>query len=410
MLVEFLAKNLAKRLNLKLILFGLSVQIVALFRSYPPDHPCGRVLEINSTLSVLINCDSAVYMKDAQDPMRLVDGQSVYQDRPLPTFLVAFLAKIWHTLNLPDYYRQIQGNSGQTVTYSLVTYALFLILSLAILSLTIHVGLKSLMLIQYKVNVPYEIFASVAFLYVTVISMNELTKTFFWTPGSQMFNLLLPVYAFYLTFFTYQPVSDKSYLFHVFIVSLLIFSYAFFVLLLIPLLLSKWSKLKTRILITCVPIILYLSYPFLLNLFGGRYNNFAFGYRRFYVWVIDAYREGVLGIKLGESLGYFVKSFPFFPIITLLITITIFTLMEKKVKLNFRSELTLLSAHVVMIGLYGYYSRRLTLPIVITLFMFLLKMFFGLKHQIQIKVLQPWLFVSVLFIVCSWIFTLGPLI
>ncbi|MFM7979907.1 MAG: hypothetical protein ACKPKO_11385, partial [Candidatus Fonsibacter sp.] len=82
------------------------IQIISLFRSYPLDHPCGRVLDINSVMSVLINCDSAVYMKDAQNPIRLVNGESVYQDRPIPTLLVAMLAKFWHFFNLPDYYRE----------------------------------------------------------------------------------------------------------------------------------------------------------------------------------------------------------------------------------------------------------------------------------------------------------------
>lgn len=409
-LVKYLSRILAKGLHFKLILIGLFVQLISLFRDYPPDHPCGRVLEINSTLSVLINCDSAVYMKDAQDAIRLVNGESVYQDRPLPTFLVSFFARIWNTLELPDYNRQIQGNSGQTVTYSLVTYAFFLVLSAAILSLTIYIGIESLLLIQRKLNVPYEIFASVAFLYVAVISMNEITKTFFWTPGSQMFNLLLPVYAFYLTFFSYQSVSTKFYLFHVLILSLLLFSYAFFVILIIPLLLIKWSELKHRFLLTSIPLFLYLSYPLLLNKFGGEYNNFAVGYRRMYVWVLDAYNQENLYTKLNEFLGYFIKSVAVIPTITLLLSLSAFVLMPKNVTLSFKSELILISFHVLMISFYGYYSRRLTLPIIILLFLILIKIFFCLKNKVQIKVLQPWLFVTLIFIVCSWIFTPGPLV
>jgi hypothetical protein len=409
-MVKSLAKILARRLSLKLILVGLSIQLVSLFRNYPSDHPCGRVLEINSALSVLINCDSAVYMKDAQDPIRLFNGESVYQDRPFPTLLVSFLAKIWHNLSLPDYYRQIQGNSGQTVTYSLATYIFFLILSAAVLSLTIFVGIKSLSLIQQKLNVPHDIFVSIALVFVLVISMNEITKTFFWTPGSQMFNLLLPVYLFYLTFFSYQSVSTKFYLFHVLVLILLLFSYAFFIILLVPLLLAKWGKFRHRILLTSLSSLLYLSYPFLLNIFGGEYNNFAVGYRRMYLWVLDAYSQGILYIKLDEYFGYFLKSIPIIPTITLLIALIIFTSRTKSVRLPFRSEVIIVFAHILMISFYGYYSRRLTLPILILLFLISIKKFFCLKNHEQYKVLQSTLIVVLIFLTGSWVFTLGPLV
>ena len=152
-MVKYLSKLFTKRLYLKLIIFGLLVQIISLFRNYPSNHPCGRVLDINSAMSVLINCDSAVYMKDAQNPVRLVNGESVYQDRPLPTLLVATLSKFWHFLNLPDYYRDVQGNSGQIVTYSLITYVIFLALSAAIFSFNrdeVSIGLVEISLWPHR--------------------------------------------------------------------------------------------------------------------------------------------------------------------------------------------------------------------------------------------------------------------
>ena len=327
-MVKYLSKLFTKRLYLKLIIFGLLVQIISLFRNYPSNHPCGRVLDINSAMSVLINCDSAVYMKDAQNPVRLVNGESVYQDRPLPTLLVAALSKFWHFLNLPDYYRDVQGNSGQMVTYSLITYVIFLALSAAIFSFACYLGIKSLFQFQQKLNIPDEIFISTAFIFVTTISMNEITKTFFWTPGSQMFNLLLPIYAFYLISGDNKAVTNKFYLTQILIVSLLLFSYAFFVILLIPLILMKWNRLRYRLLLCLIPFLLYLTYPYLLNQFGGVYNNYAIGNRRMYVWVIDAYKQNVFFEKLSECLGYFLKSIPVLPTIILLIAFTVFSLMQ----------------------------------------------------------------------------------
>ena len=409
-MVKYLSKLFTKRLYLKLIIFGLLVQIISLFRNYPSNHPCGRVLDINSAMSVLINCDSAVYMQDAQNPVRLVNGESVYQDRPLPTLLVATLSKFWHFLNLPDYYRDVQGNSGQMVTYSLITYVIFMALSAAIFSFTCYLGIKSLFHFQQKINIPNEMFISTAFIFVTIISMNEITKTFFWTPGSQMFNLLLPIYAFYLISRGDKTITDKFYLTQILIVSLLLFSYAFFVILIIPLLLIKWNKLRYRLLLCLIPIILYLTYPYLLNQFGGVYNNYAVGYRRMYVWVIDAYKQNIFYEKLSEFLSYFLRSVPVLPTIILIITFIVFSLIQKNIKLDFRGELVVISAHIFMISFYGYYSRRLTFPIIIFFSLVILKMFYALRSNVRYRILELGMPVVVLYIFISWAFTLGPLV
>lgn len=408
--MENLTKFLSKHTYFKLIVFGLLVQLISLFRNYPPNHPCGRVLEINSAMSVLINCDSAVYMKDAQNPIRLVNGDSVYQDRPLPTLLVAILAKFWHFLNLPDYFREIQGNSGQIVTYSFVTYIIFLALSAGIFSVACYIGLKSLSQLQQKLSITNEIFSSTAFIFILVIAMNEITKTFFWTPGSQMFNLLLPIYTFYLISYNYENIKYKFYLTQLLMLSILLFSYAFFIILLVPLLLAKWNKFRIRLLLCSVPIVAYLSYPILLNLFGGNYNNFAVGYRRMYIWVLDAYRQDKFFDKICEFLGYFIKTIPALPTILILIAMVTFKLMQKNINLDIRSELLLFFVHVVMISFYGYYSRRLTFPIIILLLLILVKVFFSLKSGSQKRILQIMLPVLAPIIVGSWIFTSGPLV
>ena len=240
--------------------------------------------------------------------------------------------------------------------------------------------------------------------------MNEITKTFFWTPGSQMFNLLLPIYAFYLISRGDKTITDKFYLTQILIITLLLFSYAFFAILLIPLILMKWNRLKNRLLLCLIPVLSYLTYPYLLNQFGGMYTNYSIGYRRMYVWVIDAYKQNVFFEKLSEYLGYFLKSVPVIPTIILLIAFTIFFLMEKNIKLDFRSELVLIFVHIFMIAFYGYYSRRLIFPITIFLLLVILKMFYALKRNAQYKILGLGMPVLVLYLFNSWIFTLGPLV
>jgi hypothetical protein len=153
-----------------------------------------------------------------------------------------------------------------------------------------------------------------------------------------------------------------------------------------------------------------LSYPFLLNQFGGAHNNFAFGYRRMYVWVIDAYRQDIFFEKISEFLGYFFGSIPVLPTILILIALTIFVLMQKIINLDFRQELFLVFVHTLMISFYGYYSRRLTFPIIILILLVIIKLFFTLKSSAQKRILQLGLPVLVPIVIGSWIFTLGPLV
>ena len=408
MILNSLNKIFAKCTYIKLTMFALILQLVSLFRNYPLNPPCGRVLEITKGIGVLINCDSAVYMKDAQSPSRLFNGESVYQDRPLPTLLVSLFAKIWHLFNLPDYRRDIVGNSGVVVNYSLVTYVLFLILSASILSISCWLGIRTFSNINNKFHLNNQSFVFIVFMFTILISMNELTKTFFWTPGSQMFNILIPVYLFYLLQFAYSPVSDRFFIGNVCAFIILLFSYAFFILLIIPLVLLSWKNYKLRMFVLAMSVLIYASYPTLLRLLGGTYNNFAIGYRRMYVWVIDAYLNDEFIYKINQFLTLFLKTFPIIPIIFGLIILILFVNYKNNlnvVKLEFFTLLT----YTFALAFYGYYSRRLTFPIIIFMLLMIFKIY--IRYPKKISSLQVSLVSGVIFSITlsSWLFTNGPL-
>ena len=409
MILNSLNKIFAKGTYIKLTVFALTLQLVSLFRNYPINHPCGRVLEITKDIGVLINCDSAVYMKDAQSPSRLFNGESVYQDRPLPTLLVSLFAKIWHFFNLPDYRRDILGNSGVVVNYSLVTYILFLILSASILSISCWLGIKTFSNITSKFNLNNQSFIFISFIFTIMISMNELTKTFFWTPGSQMFNILIPVYLFYLLQFAYSPVSDRFFIANVCAFIILLFSYAFFILLIIPLVLLSWKNYKLRIFVLAISVLIYAYYPILLRLLGGTYYNFAIGYRRMYVWVIDAYFDNEFVDKISWFLTLFLKTFPIIPIIFSLIILILFVNHKNNLR-AIKLEFFVLMVYIFMLAFYGYYSRRLTFPIIIFVLLMVLKMY--MRYPKKISSLQvSFAFGAIISItLCSWLFTNGPLV
>jgi hypothetical protein len=413
MLLKYLVNSLKNRIYLKLISLSLALQLVSLFRNYPANHPCGRVLEVVGPVKVLINCDSAVYMKDAQDPSRLFNGGSVYQDRPLPTLIVSILSKSWQSLNLPDFSRNIIGNSGNITNYSFITYFFFIFMSAIILGLTCFIGIKTLNDLTKRFTASEDLFVIVATIFTLLVSMNELTKTFFWTPGSQMFNLLLPVYVFALIQKSQSKVSDRFFITNTLLFALLLFSYAFLILLIIPLLFLNWKNLKFRIILVAPIPVLYFLYPLLMELFGGTYYSFGFGYRRLYLWVIDSYFAGNLVERLSEFFLYFIGTFPLIPSLFILITIIYLSknfFINSKSIVVFRLELLALCVYVILLAFYGYYSRRLTYPLYLFIYLILLRstimrvrIFRGLEISIIASVIGA---VSLV----SWLFTLGPLV
>jgi hypothetical protein len=94
--------------------------------------------------------------------------------------------------------------------------------------------------------------------------------------------------------------------------------------LLIPLVLLGWKNYKLRLFVLATSVLVYATYPILLRVLGGTYNNFAIGYRRLYVWVIDAYFNQEFVSKVNQFLNLYLKNFPIIPIIIGLIVMLLF--------------------------------------------------------------------------------------
>jgi hypothetical protein len=396
------------------IVIGAILQIISLFRNYPMDHPCGKVFSLNDNVSVLINCDSAVFMKDAQDPSRLFDGRSVYQDRPLPTMLVSLAAKAWHMFKLPDQYRNVIGNSGQITNYSLITYLFFLIMNLVIFLVSCWMIVKILknLFDRYQINTVY--FPPVAILAILVVSLNEITKTFFWTAHSQMFNLLLPVYLFYLLQHSGIKIDTKFYFFSCSILLLLMFSYAFFILSAIPLLLINWKSIKVRAFVLTLVLATYFSYPFLMEVLGGNFYSHGLERYRSFVWIFDTLKDDVGAPTITANFTEFLKTFPIIPLIFLFLG-SIFILLMTKLTLSqvfnpIKREMYLFLLYFIFLASYGYYARRLTYPLIIFLFLMVLKTYLINLNTIKKSKLNLIFYLLVSFMLISWIYTNGPLV
>lgn len=354
-------------------------------------------------------------MKDADNPIRLLDGTSDYQDRPAHSFLISIFLKLSKSLNLPDKTFQVTGLSGSQYNYSATSYILFIGFNLCILMLAIYLAVKIFEQIK-----PDSIFISKNFtkyilLVIAILSANELTKTFFWTPHSQMFNLLLPVAALYLVYKVKDLNLKKFFLANLWIL-VFIFFYPSFAILMAILIFAPVLNYFLRACICGAFLLPYVFYPLVINIFGGEYRNTAIVKFREFIWVWDATKEGALPQVMFQNGKAFLYTFPIIPTLLILIVFGIVGFMNKDFnKINFKRMLiSPFSVFVVTYFSYlyflGFYSRRLTLGLILFLSLTLL-LYMMKKTPLKLERFTPHITTILgLFIFSSWLFTNGPLV
>jgi len=396
-------------------LLAIGLQIFSLFRNYPEDPKCGKLVEPFGGLSVLINCDSAVFMKDADSPTRLLDGTSDYQDRPAHAFLISTILKLYRFLNLPDKEFNVTGLSGSQYSYSAISYILFVGFNLLVLTLAIYLITSMFTRIEFRQTPSSKNLTLVTLLAVGILSANELTKTFFWTPHSQMFNLLLPAAACYLIS-TVKSFNLKSFLLANLSILVTLFFYPAFAILMVILLFAPVLNYIKRACISGVFILPYLLYPIALNLFGGEYRNTAILKFRQFVWVLDAIKDGQLIQNMTQNGKTFLLTFPIVPSAIVAILFLVFGLINNEIGLEHSKRLIMspmtlfIATYITYLYFMGFYSRRLTLGFILFAGLSLLRFYFERHQVIKIPVFPYIVAGTWLITIGSWFLTLGPLV
>ena len=147
------------------------------------------------------------------------------------------------------------------------------------------------------------------------------------------------------------------------------------------------------------------------NCFG--YYSFGFGYRRLYLWVIDSYFAGNLTERLSEFFLYFIGTFPLIPSLFIFITIVYLSknfLIDSKSIVVFRLELFIIFIYIILLAFYGYYSRRLTYPVYLFIYLVLLRSTITSLRSYQGSGVSTIAYVIGFVSLVSWLFTLGPLV
>jgi hypothetical protein len=151
-----------------------------------------------------------------------------------------------------------------------------------------------------------------SFGFVTLlVTQNPITREFFWTPHSQLFNILIPCLLFYLI----QPqivITKRRYwiLMVTISTSLLIYPspYTLLPIFFIKTYRNLGKKYSVLIFVSLLP---KLMWPFVLNAMGGEYVDWPVRYYRRLVWIFDSIKTESLPQDLTTNLSKFINSLPF---------------------------------------------------------------------------------------------------
>lgn len=140
---------------------------------------CATQVRLAGGLGYARNCDSAEFVRDAKTPSRLLTPRNIRQSRPLEIFIATGVARTVGRVVFATPLARLYG----LVSREYVAYAL---LNLAIATGAIALLLR---LVPFR-QVPVAAVATAVWM-----AFDDVLKAFFWTPHSQLFNLLVPLVA-----------------------------------------------------------------------------------------------------------------------------------------------------------------------------------------------------------------------
>jgi hypothetical protein len=346
-------------------------------------------------------------MKDAANPERLIDGSSVYQDRLLFTLLAITISWIV-SLVLKERLIEVVGNSGDLFLYSTNDYIGFVAINFAVLSLTLW-----LLWLLFRERVEHSRDARAVFLAVFVfLAFNETTKTYMFTPHSQLFNVLLPVWIVYLCE-SFSSKKDRRWFWVVFFATFFFsLNYKLMIVSFVPLLVVGKRVLGNLALwLSGLAALAVLLLPrAVVELLGGTFDNFDVSHYRSVVWILDVIKGESPPSLFIDNLANLVKSVPMIPLCYAL-ALLLFYLKEGEYGIVLpKAKLFLVTffAYLGLLSILGFSARRLTLSLLSILIVWLV-VWLSKKYRLPGPI-NLLIRVSVPVQLLMWTLTIGPLV
>lgn len=386
-------------LGTTLALFFLSLCISILFRDFQAPE-CTENVSGPVGTQVLINCDSAQIVQDSQDLQRLVNAETSYQDRPLFPIMGFLLSK--PLKDVTKSYEIFYNKDGKPIKFFYANYLAFIGINFLILFFIWHQLVSLLARLRSHKPMTFGDELLIGISVGSVLIANNVFKGFFWTPHTQLFNILIVILSINLWLDLESGTFQHRFKWHFFLNGLLLFFYPMFVVLYLLPLLYSWRR---YLLPTFLSISPYLAYPLMFQTFGGTYRNAAVEDFNGFVWVFEALRSPEIIIA---KVKLFLSSFVHLPITILVLLSLIFMMFRvNTLRLVIVSKyLLFLFGFGAFIFLMGYSGPRLAFPLIASLFLFILV---SLVKSSHVKYLQIFLSFSVIWSLSFFFLTQGPI-
>jgi hypothetical protein len=359
-----------------LLIFGVLTQVVSILQkpkeqiSDSANPFCNFYITKLNFLHVHLDCDAQYFLLDSQNPLRILNSQTPLQDRPLHTFVVFIVSRILEALGIPEGPIVYLGDDGIPQTYNLLNYALFIAINTMILVISIALVLR-VMLSNQLLNTKHVLLPTVIALILIV--QNPITREFFWTPHSQMFNILVPCILFYMLQSEFI-VTKRNYLLILFAIAFGLFMYPSFYIILPIFIVKCFRSLGwLRAVLSLLSLVPKLLWPTVLGVFGTKYVDWPVTYHRRVIWIKDAYDQKILLSETSRRWTEFMHSLPitWTLIFIILIAIGIYSfavsnksnsLMQSK---QLRDSLMVLGIYALGTFVNGAYGARFTTGLII---------------------------------------------
>lgn len=260
---------------------------------------CGERVDVGGRASFLFHCDSEEFMRVAIHPGRLLEARSTRQSRPVVPLLAVPLT---YLVLLPVQTFQLAPPS---VRHAIARHSTSLTEDQAVSSFTAYVALNALIvvigLLIFNALVPGPPFLVMAA--SVLLLSDDFIKTFFWTPHTEMLNLVVPLGGILVSrSLLREPARDLRFFALLGgLIGLLTLAYGSF-LIWAPIAATslvvrrQWSGIGRRLVVLAVamlvPIVAWVATC--LATAGSYYSPEVSDFRQF-VWILDALHHGNLG-------------------------------------------------------------------------------------------------------------------
>lgn len=395
-----LIKTQNQKSFLYLAVFILSFLTTILWRSFSPP-PCTAVVEAPLKASIVINCDSAQFMQDSQNPSRLLEAQTSYQDRPLYSLTARLLSNILTPI-VPQS-REFHNAQHESIQFQYANFISFILLHSAVVLIGLFFLQRALPWLATVGQTDLKHFNNHTLLLYslsTLIFLNDITKGFFWTPHTQVFNLFLISFSLYsVKFFS---GSNKRWQVGLWFIAAgtLVFFYPLMVLLLV---IPTVINLRKYLLLSVATLVPYLIYPQILENFGGTYRNPQTADFKQFVWLFEIDEASDVLNRIDAFLHTFPKTLT---ICTLILAAFVTFKHRKKLAVVDFSYFLFLFSYFSFLFLMGFYANRLTSSFVIATFVYFVLIAYRYTPR---KVTNRFLTILLILVLFSFIFTQGSL-